>query len=47
VAYKELSDIYAQYKDKRQGWFDLMEAGKIDEAAEYRSKTILISGTVQ
>ena len=44
VAFTSLKDIYAQYKDKRPGWFELMEAGKIDEAAEYRAKTILPSG---
>jgi methyl-accepting chemotaxis protein len=43
-AFIALKDIYAQYKDKRPGWFELMEAGKIDEAAEYRSRTILASG---
>ncbi|HAK87800.1 MAG TPA: methyl-accepting chemotaxis protein [Nitrospiraceae bacterium] len=43
-ALKELSEIYAAYKEARPKWFELMEAGKIDEAAAFRSKTILISG---
>jgi methyl-accepting chemotaxis protein len=43
-ALAKLNDIYGQYKAKRPGWFELMEAGKIEEAAEYRSKTILQSG---
>ena len=44
AAFVALSDIYAQYKAKRSGWFELMEAGKTEEAAEYRAKTILVSG---
>jgi methyl-accepting chemotaxis protein len=43
-ALKEMTDIYKQYKEARPKWFELMEAGKTGEAAEYRSKTILISG---
>ena len=44
-SYDALMVAYAEYKDKRPGWLALMEAGKIDEAAEYRSKTILASGS--
>ena len=43
-ALKKMTEIYSQYKEARPKWFELMEAGKIDEAAEFRSKTILISG---
>lgn len=43
-ALKELNDIYAQYKKARPMWFELMEAGKLEEAADFRSKTIMISG---
>jgi methyl-accepting chemotaxis protein len=44
AAYVALTEVYGQYKSQRPGWFDLMEAGKVDEAAEYRSKTILVTG---
>ncbi len=44
AAFAALNDIYSQYKAKRPGWFELMEAGKLEEAAEYRAKTILTSG---
>jgi len=44
AAFTALNDIYSQYKAKRPGWFELMEAGKLEEAAEYRAKTILVSG---
>ncbi|UFS70201.1 methyl-accepting chemotaxis protein [Geomonas sp. RF6] len=44
AALKKLTDVYAQYREARPKWFALMEAGKIEEAAEFRSKTILISG---
>ena len=43
-ALKKLVEIYSQYKEARPKWFELMEAGKTEEAAEFRSKTILISG---
>ena len=36
--------IYKEYKDARPKWFELMEAGQIEEAADWRSKTILKSG---
>ena len=44
AAFTALNDIYSQYKAKRPGWFELMESGKLDEAAEYRARTILVSG---
>ena len=40
----EMTAAYNQYKEARPRWFDLMEAGKAEEAAEFRSKTIFISG---
>ena len=43
-ALKELVDVYHRYKEARPQWFQLMEAGKLDEAADFRSKTILLSG---
>ena len=44
AALSELMDYYGQYKDARPKWFALMQAGKIKEAADFRSKTILVSG---
>jgi PAS domain S-box-containing protein len=44
AAFTAFKDVYSEYKAKRPGWFELMEAGKLDEAAEYRAKTILVSG---
>jgi len=44
-ALKDVTEIFNQYKEARPKWFELMEAGKTDEAAEFRSKTILISGS--
>ncbi|WP_420265419.1 methyl-accepting chemotaxis protein [Candidatus Magnetominusculus dajiuhuensis] len=41
---KEMLDIFAQYKEARPRWLELMEAGKTQEAADFRAKTILISG---
>ena len=43
-ALKKLTETYSQYKEARPKWFELMEAGKIEEAKIFRSKTILISG---
>jgi methyl-accepting chemotaxis protein len=43
-ALSTFTEIYRQYKEARPRWFELMEAGKIAEAAEFRSKTILVSG---
>ncbi|MBF0338128.1 MAG: methyl-accepting chemotaxis protein [Nitrospirae bacterium] len=36
---KELTDVFAQYREARPKWFELMEAGKIEEAAAFRAKT--------
>ncbi len=44
VALDKLRAIYKDYKDARPVWFDLMQQGKIEEAAEWRKKTILSSG---
>ena len=44
TALKTLTDVYGQYKESRPKWFELMEAGKIEEAADFRSKTLLLSG---
>ena len=43
-ALSDLTDVYRQYKEARPQWFALMEAGKIEEAKDFRGKTILISG---
>jgi methyl-accepting chemotaxis protein len=40
-ALAELDKSYAAYKTKRPGWFELMEAGKLEDAADYREKNIL------
>jgi methyl-accepting chemotaxis protein len=42
-ALADFDKSYGDYKVKRPGWFELMEAGKIEEAADYREKTILRS----
>jgi len=42
--YEQLMSVYKDYKDKRPGWLALMEDGKVEEAAEYRARTILVSG---
>jgi len=41
---QKMSESYEQYKEARPKWLKLMEANKIKEAAEFRSRTILISG---
>ncbi len=45
----ELLGYYNQYRDARPRWFELMEAGKVKEAADFRARTILPYGaqTVQ
>lgn len=43
-ALNSLAEVYSRYKEARPKWFELMEAGKTEEAADFRSKTILISG---
>ncbi|MBF0526502.1 MAG: methyl-accepting chemotaxis protein [Deltaproteobacteria bacterium] len=40
----ELTEAYHQYKEARPKWFELMEAGKMEEARDFRAKTILVSG---
>jgi methyl-accepting chemotaxis protein len=40
-ALAELDKSYATYKANRPGWFELMETGKLEEAADYREKNIL------
>jgi methyl-accepting chemotaxis protein len=44
AALEAVKSSFGEYRDKRPGWFELMEAGKIEEAAEYRARTILKSG---
>ncbi|HJW23406.1 MAG TPA: methyl-accepting chemotaxis protein [Rhodocyclaceae bacterium] len=39
-----LQQVYGDYKRDRPQWFALMEAGKTEEAAEFRARTILKSG---
>jgi methyl-accepting chemotaxis protein len=41
---QKMIEMYEQYKEARPKWLKLMEANKTKEAAEFRSKTILISG---
>jgi methyl-accepting chemotaxis protein len=43
-ALNEFTDIFGQYRAKRPEWLELMEAGKSQEAADFRARTILISG---
>ena len=43
-ALAEFNAAYQPYKRDRPQWLSLMDAGKIDEAKEFRSRTILISG---
>jgi len=44
AALEKLKTLFKDYKDARPVWFDLMQQGKIEEAAEWRKKTILASG---
>ena len=44
AAVGDLMDYYGQYKDARPKWFALMQAGKTKEAADFRARTILVSG---
>ncbi len=44
LALDGLKAIYEEYKSDRPKWFELMEAGKEQEAAEFRARTILKSG---
>ena len=40
----ELQPVYQAYKTARPRWFELMEDGRDDEAAEWRSKTLFGTG---
>ena len=44
AAFAEMKAIYQDYKSARPRWFELMEAGQVEAAAEWRAKTILQSG---
>jgi methyl-accepting chemotaxis protein len=44
TALNDLTTSYKLYKEDRPRWFELMEAGRTEEAAAYRAKTIFISG---
>ena len=44
AVFKEFSTAFRQYIDARPKWFELMEAGKTEEAAAFRAQTILLSG---
>ena len=41
---QKMIEMFEQYKEARPNWLKLMEANKIKEAAEFRSRTILVSG---
>ena len=41
---QKMIEMFEQYKESRPNWLKLMEANKIKEAAEFRSRTILVSG---
>lgn len=36
-AYKRMVEAYETYKEKRPGWFDLVDKGKLEEASAYRA----------
>ena len=44
AALKEFREAYDAYKRNRPQWLALMEAGKLDEAKEFRSKSLTPSG---
>ncbi len=44
AALATLLEYYGQYRNDRPKWFALMQTGKIKEAADFRARTILISG---
>ena len=44
AALKTLEDVFRQFKDARPRWFQLYGDGKIEEAADWRAKTIFPSG---
>ncbi len=39
-----LLDDYGRYRNDQPKWFALMQAGKMKEAADFRAKTVLVSG---
>jgi len=43
-ALAEFNEVYAQYREKRPIWFEMMDAGRIDEAAAFRARTIYMTG---
>ena len=43
-ALADLKAIYTDYRRDRPTWFELMQAGRTEEAAAFRAKTILASG---
>jgi methyl-accepting chemotaxis protein len=45
VAFKKVQDAYQKYVAARPRWFELRQAGKIKEAAEYRAATTTPFGT--
>jgi len=42
---KELQDAYLQYKTGAPHWFELIDANKMDEAADYRAKVTNVAGS--
>jgi len=46
-ALRDFKSIYKQYKEARPHWFDLMEAGKVDEAADCGSNMKSGEGSVK
>ncbi len=44
VAFKKVQDSYQKYVAARPRWFELQQAGKIKEAAEYRAATTTLFG---
>ena len=35
----EWNDVFAKYMDARPRWFELVEAGQLEEAARWRAQT--------
>jgi methyl-accepting chemotaxis protein len=46
AAFKELLGAYRQYKDNSPHWFELINAGKMEEAAEFRTRVTKAAGIV-
>jgi methyl-accepting chemotaxis protein len=42
---KELQDAFQQYKTGAPHWFELIDANKLDEAADYRAKVTNVAGS--